>query len=70
MYALASSFSDKKIGTTMFLRAESREDGTRTFRVIPGEPLRTSFGKDLYEQIFRSSATAPLKLYKNAYAVI
>ena len=70
MYALASSFSDEKIGNTMFLRAESREDGTRTFRVIPGEPLRTSFGKDLYEQIFRTSATAPLKLPKNACAVI
>ena len=52
MYALASSLSDKNIRNTMFFRAERREDGTRTFRIIPGEPLRTSFGKDLYNQIF------------------
>jgi len=56
MYALASSLSDEKIVNTMLLRAERREDGTRTFRVIPGQPLRTSFGKDLYEQIFRTPA--------------
>jgi DNA mismatch repair ATPase MutS len=54
MYALASSLSDKSVGSAMFLRAERREDGTRTFRIIPGEPLRTSFGKDLYHQIFSS----------------
>jgi DNA mismatch repair ATPase MutS len=52
MYALASSLSDKSVGNTLFLRAERREDGTRTFRIIPGKPLRTSFGKDLYHQIF------------------
>lgn len=45
MYALASSLSDEKIRNAMFLRAERCEDGTRTFRVIPGEPLRTSYGK-------------------------
>jgi DNA mismatch repair ATPase MutS len=52
MYALASTLSDKNTMNTMFLRAERRGDGTRTFRIIPGAPLRTSFGKDLYEQIF------------------
>lgn len=59
MYALASSLSDEKIKNTMFLRAERREDGTRTFRIIPGEPLRTGFGKDLYQQIFCTPATKP-----------
>ena len=63
MYALASSLSDSGdggVGSTMFLRAERREDGTRTFRVDPGEPLPTSFGKDLYRQIF--STPGPTKL--------
>jgi DNA mismatch repair ATPase MutS len=64
MYALASSLSDKEIRNTKFLRAERREDGTRTFRVIPGEPLRTSFGRDLYEQIFCIPETEPLSLDK------
>jgi hypothetical protein len=35
-----------------FLRAERLPDGARTFRLIPGEPLETSFGLDLYERIF------------------
>jgi hypothetical protein len=35
-----------------FLRAERREDGTRTFKLVATPPLSTSFGRDLYEQIF------------------
>jgi hypothetical protein len=38
----------------LFLRAERRSDGQRTFRVVEGEPLETSYGKDLYDNIFRS----------------
>ncbi|MCR5324976.1 MAG: hypothetical protein K6E85_17095 [Lachnospiraceae bacterium] len=34
-----------------FLSAERKEDGTRTFRMIPHEPELTSFGLDLYEDI-------------------
>jgi hypothetical protein len=36
----------------VFLRAERRDDGARTFRVLPGRPLPTSFGRDLYDRIF------------------
>jgi DNA mismatch repair ATPase MutS len=67
MYALASTLSDKNTMNTMFLRAERRGDGTRTFRIIPGAPLRTSFGKDLYEQIFPSPrGQPPLSLGKRS----
>ena len=59
MYALASSFSDQSVRNTKFLRADRLEDGTRTFKIIPGEPLRTSYGRDLFEQIFRTPATEP-----------
>jgi hypothetical protein len=36
----------------LFLRAERLGDGTRTFRLVPGEPLATSHGEDLYREIF------------------
>jgi DNA mismatch repair ATPase MutS len=59
MYALASSFSDQSERNAKFLRAERQEDGTRTFRIIPGEPLRTSYGRDLFERIFGTLVTEP-----------
>ena len=42
-----------------FLRAERKPDGARTFRVVPGEPLATSFGEDLYRKIFGEEEEAP-----------
>jgi DNA mismatch repair ATPase MutS len=59
MYDLAGSFHDRKLGNALFLRAEWREDGTRTFRILPGAPLPTSHGKDLYDQIFGAEAAYP-----------
>lgn len=52
MFDLAHSFYQANMEAALFLRAERLDDGTRTFRVIEGEPLRTSFGSDLYERIF------------------
>jgi DNA mismatch repair ATPase MutS len=37
----------------MFLRAEREEDGTRTFKLVEAEPLRTSYGQDLYKAVFQ-----------------
>ncbi|MFT4063653.1 MutS-related protein [Paraburkholderia sp.] len=42
----------------VFLRAERREGGERTFRISPGEPLETSYGEDLYEKIFTEDTHA------------
>lgn len=42
----------------LFLRAGRRDDGSRTFRLLPGEPLSTSFGRDLYDRIVEQPATA------------
>ena len=36
----------------LFLRAPRAEDGARTFRLETGEPLQTSFGADLYADVF------------------
>lgn len=41
---------------TLSLRAERRADGTRTFRLNEGEPLPTSFGPDLYRDVFAGAA--------------
>lgn len=42
-----------------FLRAERRPDGTRSFKVVEGEPLPTSFGQDLYARIFTEEQANP-----------
>jgi hypothetical protein len=52
LYELAKGLSERSIGTILFLRAERQGDGARTFKLVEGEPLQTSFGEDLYESIF------------------
>lgn len=37
---------------TLCLRAERKENGERTFRLVRGRPLQTAFGEDLYDKIF------------------
>ena len=56
LYEFARSFFDRKAGDAIFLRAERKADGTRTFRLREGEPLQTSYGEDLYRRIFDSNA--------------
>ncbi len=53
LYEFAHSFYEKKMQNVVFLRAERLDDGTRTFRVVEGKPLQTSYGEDLYNTIFR-----------------
>lgn len=42
-----------------FLRAERRDDGERTFRILPGEPEATSHAMDLYRRIFEHRSPDP-----------
>jgi DNA mismatch repair ATPase MutS len=51
-FELACRFSKRKLSTALFLRADRRPDGTRTFKMIEGAPEKTGHGVDLYEQIF------------------
>ncbi len=53
MYTLAKSFLSKD--GVEFLVAEVNEKGERTYRIKPGKPLQTSFGKDLFKKIFEES---------------
>ena len=52
LYAFAREFHDQLPENVLFLRAERKADGARTFKISEGEPLQTSFGEDLYRQIF------------------
>ncbi len=52
MYDLAGPYYAEQEPGTLFLRAERQPDGHRTFRLLPGEPLPTSYGEDLYREVF------------------
>jgi DNA mismatch repair ATPase MutS len=54
LYEFAHGCCDRKLNGVIFLRAERQADGTRTFKLIEGEPLQTSYGEDLYNRIFGS----------------
>ncbi len=54
LHAFARELFAHGVAGVLFLRAERLEDGTRTFRLVEGEPLATSHGKDLYQRIFGS----------------
>lgn len=55
-YDFARSFYEENLMTALFLRAERLKDGQRTFKLLPGEPLRTSYGEDIYKKIFGKDA--------------
>jgi DNA mismatch repair ATPase MutS len=43
---------DQHLENALFLRAERQPDGKRTFKLIEGEPLETSYGEDVYQRVF------------------
>ena len=51
LFDLADGFYRQEGARAVFLRAERLPDGERTFRVMPGAPLPTSHGRDLWERI-------------------
>ena len=52
LYEFARGMFDMHLDDALFLRAERLPDGTRTFHVVEGEPLETSYGGDLYREVF------------------
>lgn len=52
LYEFSHGLYETGMGNALFLRAERKPDGERTFRMIEGEPLQTSYGEDLYRRIF------------------
>ncbi|HEX5467219.1 MAG TPA: hypothetical protein VFW92_11150 [Candidatus Limnocylindrales bacterium] len=62
MFDLADGFWREGRPDALFLRAERRPDGTRTFRLVEARPLPTSFGQDVYRRVFdlpREAAVVP-----------
>lgn len=55
-YEFARSFYEKKLANALFLRAERKTSGERTFKIVKGEPLETSYGEDLYNRIFSGAS--------------
>jgi DNA mismatch repair ATPase MutS len=68
LYEFARKFHDAAMKEAIFLRADRREDGTRTFKIGAGAPLQTSFGEDLYEEIFVETAATPAFRAADAFA--
>jgi hypothetical protein len=58
LYDLADSLHTRQDPADLFLRAERRPDGARTFRLSPGKPERTSYGEDSFRRIFGVAADA------------
>ena len=54
LYEFAHRLYTRATENMLFLRAERMPDGRRTFRLKEGQPLQTSYGKDLYYTIFRA----------------
>ncbi len=52
LYEFAHGLYARGMENAFFLRAERQSDGRRTFRVVEGRPLQTSYGEDLYERVF------------------
>jgi DNA mismatch repair ATPase MutS len=52
LFDLAHRFYTEQAADALFLRAQRRPDGSRTFRMAEGKPLPTSHGQDVYRRIF------------------
>lgn len=62
LYDLAHGFYQRGRDSIVFMRAERGEDGVRPFHLRPAEPLPTSYGADVFTQVFDTEhrpATAP-----------
>jgi hypothetical protein len=56
LFEFAREAYERNMEQTLFLRAERQEDGGRSFRIVEGRPLHTSFGEDLYRGVFGQEA--------------
>jgi|HubBroStandDraft_4_1064222.scaffolds.fasta_scaffold74006_2 hypothetical protein len=52
LFTFAHNMSKRGMQNAIFLRAQREKNGTRTFKLVEGEPLETSYGEDLYNEIF------------------
>ncbi|MEM3671218.1 MAG: DNA mismatch repair protein MutS [Thermoprotei archaeon] len=55
IFELGEIYRNKNPEGTLFLKAERKEDGTRTFKIIPGFPSETSYAMDVFRSVFNES---------------
>ena len=51
LFDLAEYFYVNSPGSTLFLKAGREGDSGRTFKLLPGQPLATSYAEDVYQRI-------------------
>ena len=52
LFDFAEAVHQQERDDVLFLRAPRGECGARTYQLVPGEPLPTSYGEDTYRQVF------------------
>ncbi len=50
LHSYSSAFLGRE--DVLFLRAQRLEGGGRTYRILPGEPMETAYGEDIYNEVF------------------
>jgi len=58
-YAFTHEIYERHLPAAAFLRADRQPDGGRSFKLAPGEPLSTSFGEDVYREVFKAADERP-----------
>ncbi len=69
-FAFTNAMCGSRGDSTLFLRADRQEDGRCTFRLIVGEPLATSFGEDVYREVFLRDAAEQDRIARQTPASI
>ena len=49
-YTYVSAFLNDQ--TTLYLKAQRNQDGSRSFKIVQGKPETTAYGQDIYRKIF------------------
>ena len=50
LHPYAAAFLEQE--DVLFLRAQRLEGGGRTYQILPGEPMITAYGEDIYNEVF------------------
>lgn len=58
MFDLAQRVGEDPGLDALFLRAPRDASGNRSYRLVPGRPLRTSFARDLFDEVFGTHLAA------------
>ncbi len=59
LYSFAAGFAEYATCQPLFLRAERRGDGGRSYKIVEGVPSPRSHGEDLYRKVFEGASGCP-----------